>query len=87
MGGEASPPISATLASGPAGYRGSVYPFRIASTTTPPLMVGRSSRPLCSSVSLLVVQAEAVQDGGVQVVDVGAVLDGVQADLVGGAVD
>ncbi len=27
-----------------------VYPFKIASTTTPPLMVGRSSRPLCGSV-------------------------------------
>src|SRR6186713_1291289 len=33
-----------------------------------------------------VVQAEEVQDGGVQVVDVDAVLDGLEAELVGLAV-
>ena len=34
----------------------------------------------------LVVDAQQVQDRGVQVVDVDAVLDGVHAELVGGAV-
>ena len=36
---------------------------------------------------LLVVEAEQVQDRGVQVVDVDAVFDGLEAELVGGAVD
>ena len=36
---------------------------------------------------LLVVEAEQVQDGGVEVVDVDAALDAVQAELVGRAVD
>ena len=36
---------------------------------------------------LLVVEAEQVQDRGVQVVDVDLVLDGGEAELVGGAVD
>ena len=35
----------------------------------------------------LVIQAHQVQDRGVQVVDVHAVLDGLHAELVGGAVD
>ena len=35
---------------------------------------------------LLVIEAQQVQDRGVDVVDVGLVLDGVQADLVGRAV-
>src|SRR5438552_789196 len=34
----------------------------------------------------LVIEAQAVQDGGVDVVDVGLVLDGLEAELVGGAV-
>ena len=36
---------------------------------------------------LLVVEAQQVQDRGVQVVDVDVVLDGLEAELVGGAVD
>ncbi len=35
----------------------------------------------------LVVEAHEVQNGGVQVVDVDAVLDGCDAEFVGGAVD
>ena len=55
--------------------------------TLPLVMVRRSSRPLCRKVSGFVVEAQQVQDRGVDVVDVGVVLDGVQADLVGRAVD
>ena len=35
----------------------------------------------------LVVEAEEVEDRGVEVVDVDLVLDGLEAELVGGAVD
>ena len=54
----------------------------------PPADVGQ---PLVAAVvevgELLVVEAHQVQDRGVDVVDVGAVLDRVQADLVGRADD
>ena len=36
---------------------------------------------------LRVVEAQQVQDRGVQIVDVNSVLDGLEAELVGGAVD
>src|SRR5262249_36951526 len=47
-------------------------------------------RPFVAAVvrvdQLLVVEAEAVQEGGVEVVDVGGLINGVEADLVGSTV-
>ena len=56
-----------------------------ASITSPPLSVSRSSRPLWRKVSRLWSKPEQVQDRRVDVVDVGLVLGGAQADRVGRA--
>ena len=58
------------------------------SCTTSPGNVGQAE--VAAGVTVgepLVVEAEQVQDRGVQVVHVDAVLDGAEAELVGGAVD
>ena len=59
---------------------------RMALTTLPDTSVRRKSRPWNGYVSRLVIDAQQVQHRGVQVVDVDDVLDGVVAELVGGAV-
>ena len=43
--------------------------------------------PPAGDVEAVRIEAEQVQDGGVDVRDVMAMLDGVEAELVGGAVD
>jgi len=52
-------------------------------TTCPCTSVSRKSRPWKRKGELGVVEAEQVEQGGVQVVDVDLVLGGVEAELVG----
>ena len=58
----------------------------ISLTTLPCTSVSRMSRPAVAEGEALVIQAQQVQHGGVQVVHVDFVLDGVVAELVGGSV-
>src|SRR5439155_3094298 len=52
-----------------------------------PVDIGQSEVPAAvAEGELLVVHAHEVQEGGVQVVDVHLILDGIEAELVGGAV-
>ena len=59
---------------------------RMPCTTLPNTSVRRKSRPLIAEGEPLVVDAEEVEHRRVQVVDVDGVLDGVVAEVVGGAV-
>ena len=55
--------------------------------TFPSTNVSRSLRPRCGIGQLVLIEAELVQDRGVDVAEVIGALDGVQADGVGGADD